>query len=144
LKKISEKLKGKPKTKEHIAKLVGHIVTDETREKLRNHNLGKSASIATKQKMSQSRIGKTKAPMSIASKLNIAASKMEFRIKTPFGIFNSFLELSIATNVPSRSWIVVFNRNLDKVPKSKLLSKCQLSNSDKLTWRELGFDKLVG
>jgi hypothetical protein len=73
--KISAALAGKPKSKEHIAKLVGHHVSEATREKLRLHNLGKTASIASRKKMSASRLGKIRGAHSAGGKENISAAK---------------------------------------------------------------------
>jgi hypothetical protein len=73
--KISAALAGKPKSKEHIAKLVGHPVSEETREKLRQHNLGKKASIDARKKMSAARLGKIRPAHSASGKENISAAK---------------------------------------------------------------------
>jgi hypothetical protein len=72
---ISKALKGKSKSAEHIAKLVGHEVTESTREKLRNANLGKIATAESKAKMSASRLGKSRGAHSEEGKKNISNAK---------------------------------------------------------------------
>lgn len=44
--------------------MIGHVVTVDTREKLRQANLGRVHTAATREKMSQSRSGKSKKPNS--------------------------------------------------------------------------------
>jgi group I intron endonuclease len=70
--RTSAALKGKPKSPEHIAKMIGHPVSEETRQKLRDAHLGMTASDETKAKMSESQTGRThseetKAKIALAS-----------------------------------------------------------------------------
>ena len=55
-KKVSEARKGKPSTR------LGAVLSEETKEKLRQANLGKTHTEEAKQKMSMSRTGKKKGP----------------------------------------------------------------------------------
>ena len=97
--KISKALTGKPKSAEHIAKLKGHIVSDETKIKLRNANLGKKHTAISKSKMSESRKGRAGGNnMDKISLQKMAATKMQSIIKTPLGIFYTFQEVEIAFN----------------------------------------------
>lgn len=73
--KISESLAGVPKSPEHIAKLVGHVVTEETRQKLREANLGKVQSEESRRKMSASRTGKSRQPHNDEGKQRISEAK---------------------------------------------------------------------
>lgn len=79
--KISKALRGRPKSEDHIKSLIGHTVTDDTRLKLRLHNLGKTHSQESKEKMSKSRTGVKKHPLSDESKYNISKAKKELGLK---------------------------------------------------------------
>lgn len=79
--KISIALIGKPKSKEHVSKLMGHEVKSETREKLRLRNTGKKHTEETKKKMSTVRTGIKKAPHSTNGKENISQSKKQANLK---------------------------------------------------------------
>jgi hypothetical protein len=138
-KKISNALKGKPKTEKHIQSLLGHKVSDETRKKLREINLGKKLTEDQKQKMSISRTGKTKSKNTIQSKLNIAKSKCDYKLETPKGVFESHMEAAISYNIPTRRFILIF-RNLDVIPRKKVLKELGITSEGK-TYRELGFEK---
>lgn len=139
--KISAALKGKPKSVEHIAKLIGHVVTEETRQKLREANLGKKHSEESRLKMSENRTGKTKKPLSDASKQNIAKSKMFNKLQTPRGVFNTFAEVSVEFNISATTAMNIF-RCLDKKPKPATLTKLGISYTGPKTYRELGFDRI--
>lgn len=139
-KKISMSLSGKSKSKEHIASMRGHSVSEETREKLRNANLGKKYSDQVKMNMSKSRIGRSKAKNTLNSKLNIAASVCDYDLITPIGTFHSHLEASIAYKVTSRRMILIF-QNLDVVPRQKVRYELGINDSGK-TYSELGFKKI--
>jgi hypothetical protein len=73
--KISAAMTGKPKSKEHIAKLVGHTVSEVTRDKLRTHNLGKKATPEARAKMSLSRTGVPRIAHTQEGKDNISKAK---------------------------------------------------------------------
>jgi hypothetical protein len=139
--KISKALTGRPKSAEHIAKLIGHEVTAETREKLRQANLGKKHSLKTKKKMSKSRTGVKKRPNTKQAKINIALSNMLYVIKSPWGKFDTFIEFADAISVHQKQLRRIYAR-LDVVPRSKILNAMQLENPEKLTWRQLGFRKV--
>ena len=140
--KLSKALKGKPKSEAHIRALTGHVVTEETRQKLRIFHTGRKASAESRDKMVKTRTGLKRGEYKDGTKRNISISRMSFKINTPFGIFHSFFDLAEATNIPNRSWIIIFNRNLDKIPRPKFLTIMGLSNPNKLTWNQLGFGKL--
>lgn len=139
--KISAALKGKPKSAEHIASMIGHVVTEETRQKLREANLGKKHTEESKQKMSESRTGKTKKPLSAESKQNIAKSKMQNKLQTPRGIFDTFVEVATEFNITASSAMNIF-RCLDKKPKPLTLSKLGVTYTGPKSYREYGFDRL--
>ena len=80
-KKISQALLGKPKSKEHISKLLGHPVSILTREKLRNANLGKKHNAEARLKMSKSRKGKTRAPHTENTKNIMSQTKKKAGLK---------------------------------------------------------------
>lgn len=73
--KISAALSGKPKSAEHRAKMIGHSVSQATREKLKKANLGKKASEESRKKMSLARIGKKRGAHSNQAKANISNSR---------------------------------------------------------------------
>ena len=72
--KIGEHWKGqsRPSVSE---KLKGHVVTEETRKKLREANLGKSVSEETRQKLSKAGKGKILGPAPEKRKNNISAAR---------------------------------------------------------------------
>lgn len=80
-KKISNALKGKAKSETHRQKLIGHVVTDSTRQKLRVANLGKKATQESRDKMSATRLGQKRSPHSECSKSNISAAKKQAGLK---------------------------------------------------------------
>lgn len=98
--KISASLSGRQKTAEHIAKLVGHEVALSTRQKLRDANLGKKASAEAKQKMSLSRTGKKKGPLSAATRATISASKKACGARW----FTNGTESKMFAVAPDSSW----------------------------------------
>lgn len=74
--KISKSLKGVPKSQEHRNKLMGHSVSDETREKIRMSLTGrKMHSEAARLIMSQTRKGRKMGEMSQTQKHTISATK---------------------------------------------------------------------
>lgn len=98
--KISESLRGKPKTTEHKEKLIGHAVTDVTREKLRKANMGKKASPEARQKMSDSRRGKpgkTPSPELVAQ---ISATKIAQKRRW----FTNGISSIMASVAPDNTW----------------------------------------
>lgn len=139
--KISSALKGKPKSAEHIASMMGHIVTEDTRQKLRDANLGKKHSEESKQKMSESRTGKTKKPLSADSKQNIAKSKMQNKLQTPRGVFHTFVEVATEFNISTATAMNIF-RCLDKKPRPVTLTKLGITYTGPKSYREYGFDRL--
>jgi hypothetical protein len=138
--KISNALKGKPKSKEHIEKLIGHEVKDETRQKLRRANLGKRASVESRKKMSLSRTGKSKTKLTVASKRNIAAAKMAFSISTPVGVFETFIDAAAALNVELSYIKNIFRKDAYKtVPRKHKLEKIGVTYVKGYTWIDYGF-----
>lgn len=141
--KISNALKGKPKSKSHIEKLVGHIVTEETRQKLRIANLGRRASVKTRRKMSSSRTGLTKSKLTDLSKRNIAASKMTFKISTPFGVFSTFDDAARALNVNVAYIKNIFrNDSYLTIPRKHKLEKIGITYIKGNTWKDYGFEPI--
>ena len=139
-KKISESLRGKPKSESHINNLKGRKLSAESIEKIRVGNIGKTISKESRRKMSNSRKGKRKIPLSGASKENIASSKMSFKIITPMGEFNSFTQFESITGIKS-SILKNIYRNLNKIPKIKNLDLLSINRQPNLTWYDLGFSK---
>lgn len=74
--RISAALKGKPKSEEYKKSMIGHSVSEEAREKLRQANLGKKASEESKKKMSATRTGKSKKPNSVEAIEQMVATKL--------------------------------------------------------------------
>lgn len=138
-KKISDKLKGKPKSPEHIQSLIGHVVTAETREKLRAANLGKKLSDEQRKQMSISRKGRLRSKNSLNSKINIARSVCDYHLVTPMGVFESHLEAAIAYDISPRRFVLIF-RNLDVIPRKKVLQELKISVKGK-SYKEIGFQK---
>jgi hypothetical protein len=98
--KISQALSGKPKSEAHKQKLIGHVVTTETREKLRSINTGKKLSSETKIKMSMMRTGKSKQPHSEEGKKNISNSRKIQQLKW----FNNGILSSQFSSAPDDTW----------------------------------------
>lgn len=139
--KISRALSGKPKSKDHVASMIEHPVSEKTRDKLRNANLGKKHSEQSKLKMSVQRKGKSKAKNTLNSNLNIAKSLCKHYVGTPIGVFQSHLEASIAYKVSPRRIVLIF-QNLDKIPRKKVRQELGIDVCGK-TYRELGFEKIA-
>lgn len=99
--KISAALSGKAKSAEHVAKLIGHVVTNATRQKLREANIGKKASAESKEKMSAARLGKKKSPCSEQGRANIALAAKTRNTKW----FNNGVESKMCVNAPDKSWV---------------------------------------
>ena len=138
--KISAALKNKPKSAAHIEKLTGHIVSDETREKLRIANLGKHASDQSRKKMSLSRTGKTKTKLSNMSKRNISISKMKFKLTTPYGIFDTYTDVATAFNVDVSAIKNIFRKDVcTTVPRKSKLVSLNISYVPNNTWYNYGF-----
>lgn len=100
--KISNALKGRPKTTEHKQKLIGHPVTDETRQKLREHNLGKKASIEARKNMSISRKGKKRKPHDEQGKTKISLTKKMQNRKW----FNNGIQSMLLTAPIDDTWVL--------------------------------------
>lgn len=100
--KISCSLKGKPKSEEHIKKLIGHYVSDTTREKLRMANLGKKHTLESKQKMSNSRIGKKRTPHTEETKNKCRERKLSQNMKW----YNNGTEEKILQFPIDNTWIL--------------------------------------
>jgi len=141
--KISNALKGKPKSKSHIEKLIGHTVTEETRQKLRIANLGKRASVDARKKMSLTRTGMTKSKLSDLSKRNIAASRMAFKISTPVGVFSTFDDAARALNVDIQYIKNIFRKgSYLTVPRKQKLEKVGITYVTGNTWKDYGFEPI--
>lgn len=139
-KKISDSLKGRPKSESHVNNLKGRILSKESIEKIRIGNQGKVMSEESRCKMSASRKGKKKIPLSPTSKKNIASSKMKFKIITPMGEFNSFVHFERITGIKS-SILKNIYRDLNKIPRSKNIKLMSIDARPNLSWHELGFKK---
>jgi len=138
--KISAALKGKPKSESHIKKLTGHTVTNETREKLRKANLGKHASVESRAKMSLTRTGKSKTKLTSISKQNISISKMSFKLSTPNGVFNTYVDAAISFNVDVAVIKNIFRKDVyTKVPRLSKLKTLNISYIKHRTWYDYGF-----
>lgn len=98
--KISAALKGKPKSEAHIEKLIGHKVSESTRQKLRDANLGKKASDIARQKMSATRTGQKRGPVSEQGRLAIAAAAAARQNRW----FNNGIESRSFINPPDDTW----------------------------------------
>lgn len=138
-KKISKALAGKPKTEAHKRAMMGHVVTDETKEKLRIKNTGKKMTKESCAKMSASRKGKSRGSHTSTGKENIAKSRMTSQIKTPLGTFDSFVDFHKVTNIEIKIIKNIF-RDLEKIPREKSLKVFGLSTKHK-SWKDLGFDR---
>lgn len=138
-KKISDKLKGKPKSANHIKSLIGHCVSEETRRKISIAHKGKKLSKERRIQMSISRTGKTKSKLSIESKINIARSLCDYQLITPIGTFESHMEAAIAYNTNPRRFVLIF-QDLNKIPRKKVLLELSI-NSQHKSYKEIGFQK---
>lgn len=99
---ISKALKGKPKSDSHIKKLMGHEVTQETREKLRQHNLGKKHSEESKLKMSISRTGKKRGPNKIEANKKCSETKRSQNLKW----YNNGIEAKQMVDPIDETWVL--------------------------------------
>ena len=75
--KISATLRGKPKSAAHRQRMQGHAVSESTRQKLREANLGKKATVEARQKMSAAKKGKPKKPNSPDALERMRKTKLE-------------------------------------------------------------------
>jgi hypothetical protein len=98
--KISNSLRGRKKSPEHIEKLSGHKVSDSTKQKLREHNLGKKHTIESRQKMSKSKMGVTRGNHSSEGKTNISNAKKISGLKW----YNNGSESKLFSN-PPLGWV---------------------------------------
>lgn len=138
--KISAKLKGRKYTEERRNKLIGHIVTQETREKLRLANRGKKWTDEQKLKFSKSQKGKFVKPHTKKTKRNISITKLKFTLLTPFGEFETFQDICdiYDINIDTIKHIFI---SLKNIPQNKILKIFNLENPNKLNYEELGFKK---
>lgn len=141
--KLSEALRGRPKSPEHIQKLIGHPVSEETREKLRAHNLGKTWTNEQRERTIATRTGRKRGSYSSEGCEAIAAGKMTYHIGTPWGTFSSFIQLErrLGKEDMARKMRRVFS-HLDVVPRRPMLDFFGLENPSKLTWEGLGFTRI--
>lgn len=79
--KISNALKGRKKSPEHIEKLLGHEVSESTRQKLRERNIGRKHTTETRQKMSDCKQGISRGNHSDKGKTNISNAKKSAGLK---------------------------------------------------------------
>lgn len=100
--RISESLKGVAKSPEHIAKLQGHDVSAETREKLRQANLGKTHTAESRQKMSSTRTGKRRQPHNEEGRKNISEAKKAQKKKW----FNNGVESKLMSAPIDDTWVI--------------------------------------
>lgn len=140
--KISIALKDKPKSAEHRSKLGGPR-TDIEKENISKGVRASGFKFSAEQKleMSKRRTGISKAKNTLESKLNIAASKCNYHLITPRGIFESHLQAAIEYKTTSRRFVIIF-QNLDIIPRSKVLEELNITEKGK-TYRELGFSKMT-
>jgi hypothetical protein len=96
-KKIGDYWRGKVRP-EMANKLKGHIVTTETREKLRTANLGKAVSNETRDKLSKASSGKVLGPCPDSRKKNISESKKGLRP------FNNGIVVKLFKETPPDGW----------------------------------------
>ena len=139
--RLSAALTGKPKSAEHIRKMMGHPVSEATREKLRAHNTGKKASEETRRRMSATRTGRKGRPFSPDDCLVVAAAKTAYRLGTPWGVFDSFQHLGVHLEKDPVKFQRIFS-HLDVVPRAPMLKYLGLANPMKLTWEGLGFTRI--
>lgn len=140
--KLSEALKGKPKSPAHIQKMMGHPVSEATREKLRAHNTGLKWTDDQRRRFSEVRTGLKRRPYTAAGCEAIAAGKMAFRLGTPWGEFDTYAQLSSARGKDPDKFKRIF-ANLDKVPRKPMLAYLGLENPERKTWEGLGFSQLA-
>ena len=144
--KISKALSGVPKSAEHRLKLGGPR-TDAEKLAISAGVRNSGFIYSTEQilRMSERRKG-------IAPKIGkegirkMTESKTKFLLKTPLGIFKTFFEASEAYGVNIN---FIFNRNrngkdsIHAIPFKKVsLRVLGIENIEKLSWFQLGFDKL--
>lgn len=79
--KISKALIGIPKSAAHRERLLGHPVTQETRDKIRSARLGSTHSQESKLRMSSIRLGKKRTPPSDIGRDNISKAKIQARLR---------------------------------------------------------------
>lgn len=97
--KIGAYWKGQQRPIEFSENMKGHIVTEETRAKLRMANLGKHLSIETRKKLSIAASGKILGKQPDSQRANISASKKGTRLYNN-GIINKHFK-----EVPDSTWV---------------------------------------
>lgn len=141
--KISKALKGRPKSESHKAKLQRKRTPEEKLAiSIGVRNAGFKFSKEQRAKMSKERTGKTRTKNTLQSKLNIAASKCRNILITPIGIFDSYLSASLSFNVTPRRINLIF-RNLDIIPRKKVISELGLIYVKNKTYRDYGFSAVA-
>ena len=99
--KISNSLTGVKKSSSHIKKMLGHLVAEETRQKLREANLGKKHSEESKLQMSATRTGKSRQPHTDEGKRRISETKKSQGKHW----FNDGVTSQLFTTPPDCSWV---------------------------------------
>jgi hypothetical protein len=99
--KISAALKGKPKSQDHINSMIGHAVTETTREKLRQANLGKKMSETARRNIIASRKGKKRGPYSESGRAAIAEAARARKNRW----YNNGIENRSFVTPPDESWV---------------------------------------
>ena len=139
--KLSLALRGKPKSPEHIQKMMGHAVSEEAREKLRVHNTGKKWTDEQKRRFSEIRTGQKRGSYSLAGCEAIAAGKMAFRLGTPWGEFDTYSQLGTHLGKDPEKFKRIFS-HLDVIPRLPMLAYLGLENPERLSWEGLGFTRI--
>lgn len=98
-KKIGDYWRGR-KRPEQSQRLLGHIVTEETRQKLREANIGKTISKETRLKLSKAGKGKVLGPASIDRKQNISGARKGSRP------YNNGLVVKMFKEEPPPGWVL--------------------------------------
>jgi hypothetical protein len=88
---------------------------------------------------------KSRKPMpkhSAETRLSLSIEKMSFQLKTPMGLFLSYKDFEISTGIPAQSIKNVFI-DLNRKPTRPKLKQFNLENEHRLTWAELGFERIL-
>lgn len=97
-KKIGDYWRGR-KRPEQSQRLIGHTVSEETRQKLREANLGKTISKETRLKLSKASKGKALGPAPVDRKNNISAARKGSRP------YNNGLVVKMFKEEPPEGWL---------------------------------------
>jgi hypothetical protein len=96
--KIGAYWKGRKRPNTFSENMKGHVVTEQTRAKLRAANLGKKASAETRKKISDSAIGKVLGEQPLSQRKNISEAKKGTKLYNN-GIINKHFK-----GVPDSTW----------------------------------------